>query len=91
MEGLIDTRASILAIVANVTRELGIMHLVVSSESYKNAIRVMIHAMGKISKLSVRVGEVLCKIDFMVVDIDGYDVLLRLDFLIKLGAVVDIE
>jgi hypothetical protein len=47
--------------------------------------------MGTISELLVHVGEVLCKIDFMVVDIDGYDVLLGLDFLIKIGVVVDIE
>jgi hypothetical protein len=28
---------------------------------------------------------------FMVVDTDGYDVLLGLDFLMKIGAVVDLE
>jgi hypothetical protein len=28
---------------------------------------------------------------FMVVDIDSYDVLLGLDFLIKIGAIVDVE
>jgi hypothetical protein len=28
---------------------------------------------------------------FMVVDIDSYDVLLGLDFLMKIGAVVDVE
>jgi hypothetical protein len=28
---------------------------------------------------------------FVVVDIDNYDVLLRLDFLIKIGAIVDVE
>jgi hypothetical protein len=28
---------------------------------------------------------------FMVVDTDGYDVLLGLDFLLKIGAVVDVE
>jgi len=28
---------------------------------------------------------------FMVVDIDNYDVLLGLDFLIKIGAIVDVE
>jgi hypothetical protein len=91
LEGLIDTRASILTIVANVVKELGIMHLVTSSKSYKIALRVVIHAMGTISELSVRVGEVLCKIDFMVVDIDGYNVLQGLDFLIRIEVVVDIE
>jgi hypothetical protein len=28
---------------------------------------------------------------FMVVDIDNYDVLFGLDFLIKIGAIVDVE
>jgi hypothetical protein len=28
---------------------------------------------------------------FMVVDIDNYDLLLELDFLIKIGAIVDVE
>jgi hypothetical protein len=28
---------------------------------------------------------------FMVVDIDNYDILLGLDFLIKIGAIVDVE
>jgi hypothetical protein len=28
---------------------------------------------------------------FMVVDIDSYDVLLGLDFLMKIGAIVDVE
>jgi hypothetical protein len=28
---------------------------------------------------------------FMVVDIDNYDVLLGLDFLMKIGAIVDVE
>jgi hypothetical protein len=31
------------------------------------------------------------KMDFMVVDIDGYDMLLGLDLFNKIGAVVDIE
>jgi hypothetical protein len=91
LEGLVVTRASILAIVANVMKELGIMHLVMILRSYKNAIRIMIHAMGTINELSIHVGKVLCKINFMVVNLDGYDVVLRLDFLIKIGAVVDIE
>ncbi len=29
--------------------------------------------------------------NFMVVDIDKYDIFLGLDFLIKIGAIVDIE
>ncbi len=39
----------------------------------------------------MKIGEVKCSMTFMVVDTDGYDVLLGLDFLMKIGAVVDVE
>jgi hypothetical protein len=35
IEGLVDTRASMSIMVANVVKELGIMHLVVSHETYE--------------------------------------------------------
>lgn len=37
VEGQVDTRASMSIMVANVVRELGIMHLVIGFESYKIA------------------------------------------------------
>jgi hypothetical protein len=46
--------------------------------------------MERTNDLPICVGEVVCKMNFMVVDIDGYDILLGLDVLIKIG-VVDIE
>jgi hypothetical protein len=39
----------------------------------------------------MKVGGVQCTMTFMVVDTDSYDVLLGLDFLIKIGAIVDVE
>jgi len=39
----------------------------------------------------VKVGGVQCAMTFMVVDTDSYDVLMGLDFLMKIGAVVDVE
>jgi len=39
----------------------------------------------------VKGGGVQCTMTFMVVDMDSYDVLLGLDFLIKIGAIVDVE
>ncbi len=33
----------------------------------------------------------MCKMDFMVMDTNEYDVLFGLNFLIKIGIVVDIE
>jgi hypothetical protein len=91
IEGLIDTRASMSVITTNVVRELGIMHEVMGSKYYKIALGVVTQVMGEINKLSIRVGKMVCKMNFAVVDTDGYDVLLSLDFLINIGGVVDIE
>jgi hypothetical protein len=76
---------------AAVVRELGMMHLVAGSETYKTASGVVTQALGRIDEVTVRVGGVMCVMTFMVVDIDSYDVLLGLDFLMKIGAIVDVE
>ncbi len=39
----------------------------------------------------VQIGETSCSMVFMVVDTNSYIVLLGLDFLIKIGAVMDIK
>ncbi len=91
IEGLVDTGASMSVIAAAVVREMGMMHLVVGSESYKTASGVITQALGRIDEIVVSVGGVDCAMTFMVVDTDSYDVLLGLDFLIKIGAVVDVE
>jgi hypothetical protein len=41
--------------------------------------------------VSVKAGGVQCTMTFMVVDTDNYDMLFGLDFLIKIGAVIDLE
>jgi hypothetical protein len=76
---------------AAVVRELGMMHLVTGSKTYKTASGVVTQALGKIDEILVKVGGVQCTMTFMVVDTDNYDVLLGLDFLIKIGAIVDVE
>jgi hypothetical protein len=76
---------------AAVVREMGMMHSVVGSESFKTASGVVTQALGRIDEVVVNVGGVHCTMTFMVVDIDSYDVLLGLDFLMKIGAVVDVE
>jgi hypothetical protein len=77
--------------VAAVVRELGMMHLVTGSETYKTASGVITQALGRISEVPVKVGGVQCTMTFMVVDTDSYDVLLGLDFFMKIGAIVDVE
>jgi hypothetical protein len=74
-----------------VTVELVIMHLVARSESHKTILGLVTYALGRIEGLLVRIIETTCCMVFMVVDTDNYDVLLRFDFLIKIGAVVDVE
>jgi hypothetical protein len=39
----------------------------------------------------VKVGGIICQIIFLVVDTNSYDLLLGLDFLIKIGAIIDVE
>jgi len=91
VEGLVDTGASMSVLAAAVVKELGIMHLVTGNESYKTASGVITRALGQVDEMQVRIGGIQCAMTFMVVDTDGYDVLLGLDFLMKIGAVVDVE
>ncbi len=91
VEGLVNTGASMSVLAAVVVRELGIMHLVTGNESYKTASGVITRALGRVDEIQVKIGGIQCAMTFMVVDTDGYDVLLGLDFLMKIGAVVDVE
>jgi predicted aspartyl protease len=91
IEGLVDTGASMSVMAAAVVREMGMMYLVAGSETYKTASGIVTQAMGKIDEVPVKTGGVQCLMTFMVVDTDSYDVLLGLDFLIKIGAIVDVE
>lgn len=45
----------------------------------------------KIESTPIQIGNMTCNVVFMVVDTYNYDVLLRLDFLIKIGTIVDME
>jgi hypothetical protein len=91
IKGLVDIGASMLIMAAAVVRELGLMHLVSGSETYKTASGAITQALDRISEVLIKVGEVKCKMTFMVVDTDSYDILLGLDLLIKIGAIVDVE
>jgi len=91
IEGLVDTGASVSIMAAAVVRELGLMHLVSGSETYKTASGTITQALDRIGEVPIKVGRVQCNMTFMVVDTDSYDVLLGLDLLIKIGAIVDVE
>jgi hypothetical protein len=91
VEGLVDMGASMFVMAAAVVRELGMMHLVTGTETYKTTSGIITQALGRIEEIPVKVGGVQCAMTFMVVDTNSYDVLLGLDFLMKIGAVVDVE
>ncbi len=91
IEGLVDTGASMSVMAAAVVRELGLMHLVSGSETYKTASCTITQALGRIGEVPIKVGGVQCNMMFMVVNTESYDVLLGLDLLIKIGAIVDVE
>ncbi len=84
MEGLVGMGVSMSILVAIVVRELRIMHLVIKLEFYDTISRVVTQAMGKIEGLLVWIRKTTCNMVFMVVDTNNYDVLLGLDFLIKM-------
>jgi hypothetical protein len=91
IEGLVDIGASMLIMPASVVRELGIMHLLASHETFKTTSSIVIQALGRIIEFLVKVGGIICQMIFLVVDTDIYDLLLGLDFFIKIGVVVDVE
>jgi hypothetical protein len=47
--------------------------------------------MGKIESTPIQIGNMNCNVVFMVVNTDNYDVLMGLNFLIKIGATLDME
>ncbi len=55
VEGLVDIRASMSIMSTIVVRELRIMHLVTSTESYKIVSKVVTQALGKINEIVVKV------------------------------------
>jgi predicted aspartyl protease len=91
IKGLVDTCAFMLMMATTIVQELGIMYLVLGNESYKTAFGTIIRALGRITNIRVKVGNVQCSMVFIIVDIDSYDVLLDLDFLMKIGIMVDVE
>jgi len=91
IEGLVDTGASMSVMVVAVVRELGLMHLVSGSKTYKTASGAVTQALSRIDEVLIKVKGVQCTMTFMVVDTDSYDVLLGLDLLIKIGVIVDVE
>jgi predicted aspartyl protease len=91
IDRLVDTSASMSVMATSIIRELGIMHLVSGHETYKTKLRTVTTILGRLNDIHKQVGNVVCNMVFLVVDTNTYDLLLGLDFLMKIGAVVDVE
>jgi len=91
IKGLVYIGSSMSIMVANIVRELGIMHLVLGHETYKKTSGFITIALGRLDDIHVCVGNVVCSMVFLVVDTNTYDLLLSLDFVMKIGAMVDVE
>jgi hypothetical protein len=48
-------------------------------------------ALGRIPDIPVTMGKMVDQMVFLVVETNNYDLLLRLNFLMKIGVVVDVE
>jgi predicted aspartyl protease len=91
IEGLVNIGASMLVMVANILQKLGIMHLVSGHETYKTTSRIVTTTLGRLDDMHVRVSNVVYSMVFLVVDTDTYNLLLGLDFFMKIRAMVDVE
>jgi hypothetical protein len=91
IEGLVDIGVSMSVMATNIIRELGIKHLVLGHETYKMASNIVTIVLGRLDDILVHVDNVICSMVFLVVDIYTYDLLLGLDFLMKIGAMVNVK
>ncbi len=90
-KGLVDTSASMSMMDVRIVQKLGIMHLMLNNENYKMAFGIVTRTLGRIIDLPIKVGNILCNMVFLIVDTYNYDVLLGLDFLMKIGTIVGVE
>jgi hypothetical protein len=61
------------------------MHFVTDHETYKIASKTITQAFWRIFDILVIMGKVVCQVVFLVINIDNYDILLGLKFLMKIG------
>jgi hypothetical protein len=71
VEGLVDIEASMLVITTYVVNESGLMHQVTINEKYKITFGIFIQIMGRLENLSMKIGDINCKMAFNVVDINN--------------------
>jgi predicted aspartyl protease len=88
---LVDIGASMSIMATSIVRKLGIMHLVLGHETYKTASGIVTTILGRLDDIPMRVSNVVCSMVFLVVDTNTYNLLLGIDFFMKIGAMVNVE
>jgi hypothetical protein len=91
IEGLVDIEAFVSIMEVSMVREFSIMHLRADHETYKITSRIITQVLGRIAKLPMKVGKIIYQVVFLMVDINNYNLLLGLDFLMTIRIVVDVE
>ncbi len=91
IEGLVDIEAYVSIMEASMVREFNIVHLRVDHETYKITSRIITQVLGRIAKLPMKVGRIIYQMVFLMVDINDYNLLLGLDFLMTIKRVIDVE
>jgi hypothetical protein len=91
IEGLVDTSDSMSIMAVGIVQKLGIMHLISGTKSYKTTLSTITKDLGTITNLLGKVGNVQCNMVFFIVDTYIYDIMLGLDFLMKIGTILDVE
>jgi hypothetical protein len=79
-----------LVMAARIVKKLGIMHMVFGTKIYKTSSSTITKTLGMIIDLLVKVGNIQCNMVFLIVDSNSYDILLGLNFLMKIGTIVDV-
>jgi hypothetical protein len=74
VERLVDIGALMSMLVIATVKELGIMQLVIGSESYKTASCVVTQTLGRTEGLPIWIGETNYNMVFMGVDTNNYNV-----------------
>ncbi len=59
-EGVVDTGTSMLVMAISVVRKFGIMHVMAKHETYKTMSKIVTHALGRITKIPMKMGEIVC-------------------------------
>jgi hypothetical protein len=67
------------------------MHLVLRLETYKTTSGIITTTLGRLDDILVCVGNVVCSMVFLMVDTYTYDLLLGLNFFMKIGTIVNVE